>query len=292
MIRYETSDTTFDDLVRQFYIDIAGFDAPAIVPSVEEFEKANTIAFFKKLLFDVSSAVHHHLGRTFVPYVETVEYYNDYINLNYWYDTKAGTYRLNLDEDCISVTSVTWLGTTLTSGTDYRLDKSRESLLFSGSNIAALPDFDSKVSIAATWGYHNNVPLMWRSVATLQSSLNSTDTSFVATLATIANFETYSYIKIDNEFMFVTAVNAGAPYTITVERGVNGTTAVSHNSAVTIYKYQQMANVAQEIRRLVIRAYSLRDASRNVYVSGEEIRELVETEFSLNIAGRVLFGIE
>lgn len=293
MKHYRNAYTTLDDVTRQFLIDNAALEHASNVDALITLAQTNTVTYLKRLLFDVSSTIHNYLGRTFVPYQETVSYYSNYTNTEFWYDKKAQAYKLNLDEDCLSVTSVAVDDVALTASSGYRLanlNRTPNDVLILAS-VPTLSTFESSIDITALWGYHENYSNAWSSIGTLQADISSTSaTTFVATAGTVALFETYAYLKIDSEFMFVTSVLTTAPYTITVERGVNGTTAATHSSGTTVSAYQQMANVAQETRRLVIRAYSLRDASNNVYVSGEEIRELVETEFSLNINGRVVFG--
>lgn len=292
MKHYRNAYTTLDDVTRQFYVDNAALDHASSVEALITLAQANTVTYLKRLLFDVSSAIHNQLGRTFIPYQESVSYYSDYTNTEFWYDRKAQVYKLNLDEDCLSVTSVSVDDVALTVSSGYRLgnaNRTPNNTLILAS-VPSLSTFESSIDIVGIWGYHENYSNAWSSIGTLQAGITDSATSFVATAGTVASFETYSYLKIDNEFLFVTSVDTDTPYTITVERGVNGTTAASHLIAATISAYQQMPNVAQETRRLVIRAYSLRDASNNVYVSGEEVRELVETEFRLNIPGRVTFG--
>ena len=60
--------------------------------------------------------------------------------------------------------------------------------------------------------------------------------------------------------------------TLTVRRGVNGTTAATHSSGATIYVYKPMEEVVHAVKRLAAWLYAQRDApfTKQIQVIGGE----------------------
>ncbi len=93
------------------------------------------------------------------------------------------------------------------------------------------------VSITGVWGYGDGLsatPWATTSVTGTVATANGTSLTLAGNGPIVAG----QTIKIGDEQMFVSAVTAGATGPATVERGVNGTTAVAHTGeAITIAKY-------------------------------------------------------
>jgi hypothetical protein len=70
-----------------------------------------------------------------------------------------------------------------------------------------------------------------------------------------------SLLKIDNELMVVGDRNP-ANNTLTVKRGVNGTTSVSHDEVATIYRFQPDEIIARAARRLASWYYFRKSTAR------------------------------
>ena len=92
------------------------------------------------------------------------------------------------------------------------------------------------LAIAGTWGYSND-----RTEAkTTTGTVSSTVTSFgVNDASGLSSIET---LLIDSEQMYLTGISSN---TLTVERGVNGTTAASHSAGASVYVYEYPALVVQ-----------------------------------------------
>lgn len=107
------------------------------------------------------------------------------------------------------------------------------------------------ITVNGIWGWHDRPAEMWRVTGdTVQNNpLNSSTTSLTVTDADGADsegsfprFQVGQLLKIENEFLRVTAVNT-LSNVLTVLRGVNGTTATSHALNTPIYAYQPPAEL-------------------------------------------------
>lgn len=159
---------------------------------------------------------------------------------------------LQLDRDLIGVTSLktdlngarsyseTW------TTTDYDLEpynaaideKPYTQIRITPQGTKSFPAARKGVEIAGKWGW-------WErrvSVGTLNAAI-STTTATTVTMAANHTVKPLMTILVDSEQMFVSEVSSN---TITVERGVNGTTAATHDngSAVTRYVYPDQVSGA------------------------------------------------
>jgi hypothetical protein len=125
-------------------------------------------------------------------------------------------------------------------------------LLMAGSSFTWATSPVQAVSISGIWGWHDRWTEAWRNSAdTVQNNpLSSSATSLSVTDAdgSDSNSETPRFqvghlLKIESEYVRVLAVNT-VSNTLTVLRGVNGTTAVAHLQNTPIYTYQPPADVA------------------------------------------------
>jgi len=102
------------------------------------------------------------------------------------------------------------------------------------------------LSILGSWGYTADTV----SVTTSDAISSTTATSASVTSAT--NLGPAQTILIDSEQLYVTAISGN---TLTVERGVNGTTAATH-SGVTVYRYDYPELIVQaclDLSKIVFR---------------------------------------
>lgn len=128
------------------------------------------------------------------------------------------------------------------------------------------------VTIAGTWGYNVDWSNAW--LNTLQTVTNgggidADDTSFTVTDVDAANangitpaFSTGNLIQIDTEWLEVTATNTSTN-TVTVKRGMNGSTAAAHAQGTAVYAFQ----VEEQIKRAVIRQAGFQYAKQSAYDS-------------------------
>lgn len=230
-----------------------------------------------KILEHSSRVIDDYVGDgTFGPTVETRLYDLGSGDLRYdprYYMRDVGIatseYRASvvpLDRWIISATTVTayadsarTTSQTLTAGlaNDYILEPYNNipkfRLKLTENTTKALGAGQQVLSIAGTWGWdersHTN--------GSLDGAVSSTtSTSIVVTLVgTLAPGVT---IKVDSEQMYVTAVSSNNR-TLTVIRGVNGTTAATHLTATTVYHIEYPNDVTIACMEIARTQYRNRD---------------------------------
>lgn len=186
----------------------------------------------------------------------------------------AARQRVCLDDDLLTVTSVTLLDTTagtslgtVTADTDYFLvddrgayegPRFREFLLHGRGTITQTGYGHRVCSFAGIWGYSNE------SVVLTDLAAAMTDTTGT-TASLTATAEIGMTLLVGSEQLYVTAVSGSGPYAATVVRGVNGTTAATHlvNAAVSRYRYPR------EVADCVLRIAQRRWTSRNAGLTGD-----------------------
>ena len=110
--------------------------------------------------------------------------------------------------------------------------------------------FDSgqqTLSILGSWGYTADTV----SVTTSDAISSTTATSASVTSAT--NLGPAQAILIDSEQLYITGISGN---TLTVERGINGTTAATHSGGATVYRYDYPELVVQaclDLAKIVFR---------------------------------------
>lgn len=123
---------------------------------------------------------------------------------------------------------------TLVEGTDYRLwplnrvntPAWRIELLSRGTQLSTWPRGQSSVRLTGQFGYSNEQ----RSAGTLGAEVSSASVTSV-TMTAGHSVEVGHTIVIDSEQLYV---SGRAGDTLTVERGVNGTTAATHTNATAV----------------------------------------------------------
>jgi hypothetical protein len=208
--------------------------------------------------------------RTFYPRSETR-----------YYDHPENTARLKVDDDLLEVTTFTTNnGDDSVSASDYylmcgdsynltpydrivmKLDGGQPNLLYSGTPQKAN-------AVTGMWGYHEDWDAAWQdSNDTVQddggidasvTTITVSDADGADIYGITPRFKVQRLLKIDDEYVYVTAVNTSTDK-LTVIRGVNGTTAAVHDNGATIYVYQPMVEVAHAVKRLAAWLYGQRDA--------------------------------
>ena len=257
-------------------------------------ESANTQAYYKRLIREVSAAIASKHNRVFVSYDQTLTLRRGYMQgHNLWGEVYE--YRLRLPDDILSITSITWVGTVLTSS-EYRLadENAHPNIEIAADRDAIstlLPaDFDENVTIVGAFGYHRDPDNMWLdSGDTVQDSpLSSSDTTLNVTSG--GNFEVMQHVRIESEYLLITAIVDNA---LTVERGVNGSTKAAHVSGKQIDKFVQTPEIEQEARRLAIRHFHLRggiDGGKSFIVTAETAIEIDPNDVKVVVATRYVFG--
>lgn len=142
------------------------------------------------------------------------------------------------------------------------------------------------MSIAGTWGYNVDYANAW--IDTLQvipaANLTISAISFVVSNVDAPNslgltpaLSAGNLIQVDTEMMEVTATDITAN-TVTVRRGVNGSTAAAHTAGTAIYSYQ----VEEAIKRATYRQAGLLYAKMGAY-DNVTIQDLSAVTFTADV---------
>ena len=104
------------------------------------------------------------------------------------------------------------------------------------------------LAIAGTWGYSNDLS---GSLTTTGAITSTTVVSWGVNDA--SNLEIATTILVDSEQMYITGISSN---TLTVERGVNGTTAATHSAGADVYTYiypSDVVSVCLDLGRIFFR---------------------------------------
>lgn len=144
---------------------------------------------------------------------------------------------------------------------DIELRRSRGAAFYSGialltNSIQWASDPNnlrrSPIAINGIWGYGGR----WRAVTTLSATITDSATSIA--VGAITGLEQELLIKVGDELMIVEITPTASP--ITVERGVNGSTATAHNIGATLYEFEP-DYVARRFIKRIVQWYSELDKS-------------------------------
>lgn len=202
--------------------------------------------------------------RRFWPLVET-RYY-DY----------PGPWALRLDDDLLEVTTLTnGDGETLTENTHfylYPLSDSVKHRIEIRRDVGEVFQYRStgqrQISVAGIWGWHDDWANAWADtgdavadaggITAAATSITVTDVDGADAWGLQPRLKADALIRIDSEYLWITAANTSAN-ALTVVRGVNGSTAATHDAAADIYLYQPPADVVQFVTRWVAYMYDQKD---------------------------------
>jgi hypothetical protein len=110
------------------------------------------------------------------------------------------------------------------------------------------------VQIAGVWGYGDGISATpYISDTTTAEALDASETGVDVTSAT--NLSAGQLILVESEQMYIYSISTN---TLTVERGVNGTTAATHDTGKTIYIYQYPSDIRQACIDLSVALYQNR----------------------------------
>jgi hypothetical protein len=242
MMPFEVYLTTLTNVLNQM-------GGSAVTDAADDANKVNWIAA-------ASSVIQAECHRSFEPYRATVLYDATGEGVSPTsLDLEAGHWLLDLktltngDSSVIASTSYILRGRGYPK---YRIE------LLSGTTWTYDTDPQSALSLDAIWGYHEDYDHAWIVTGdTVQDNpLSDSATSLTVTDAdgTDARFRTRfgvgMLLKIEDEYLRVRAVNT-VTNTLTVTRGVNGTTAAAHVVTTPIYSWAVAPDVEQACVQLV-----------------------------------------
>jgi len=190
-------------------------------------------------------------NRHFSPYSKTIQH------------TPQASDELTLRDDLLALTSIISNDGTSIPVSDVRLlpgsgQPASYLVLEDGRAFTWQGARDGAIAVTGMWGWHDDYDHAWRdSDDALAASLDATSTAVIVALAHLPDsagetprFQVGQLLRIDDEFMAVTGIeldDQGAD-TLTVVRGVNGTTATSHTLSTQIDIYLP----PEDIRALAI----------------------------------------
>lgn len=179
-----------------------------------------------------------------------------------YYDHPVDATQLRVDKDLLEVSEFTTQNTEteVTSGQYYlmcagsynmtpadrivlKTDSARTRLLYTGT-------LQKANAVTGTWGYHEDWDNAWQSSGDAIADDGGIDAAVTAITVTDADgadiygvtprFKVGQTLKAGDEFMYLTAISSN---TLTVIRGINGSTAAVHDADVAIYVYRPMRDI-------------------------------------------------
>ena len=167
-------------------------------------------------------------ARGYAPYSITTW---QYPQRGIWYGAE-----LILDDPLLSLTTLTNGDGTVVTASDYVLVPANRYPIYgvslkTSNGVVWQPGTGGEnqqvISVAGVWGFHEDYPNAWKaSGATLSAAIISTSaTTFTCTTGILTAGQ---LIRIDSEWMSGSAVAVSTSDTITVVRGIHGSTAATH----------------------------------------------------------------
>lgn len=208
-----------------------------------------------------------------------------------YYDHPADASVLKVDDDLLEVTTFTTQnGDEDVAAADYYLMCGTSYNLMPYDRLAMISDGDMPVllysdrlqkanALTGIWGYHEGWAAAWQdSNDTVQddpltaaaATLTVADVDGKGIYGLSPRFKVQMLLKIGDEYAYVSGKNESAN-TLTVRRGVNGTTAAAHDKDTAIYVYQPMEEIAHAVKRLAGWLYMQRDAGYTDQLATVEI---------------------
>lgn len=267
MSRYPSALTTVEAVGRQLK---KADPAAALTPQQAQYD--DFYDYMSDVVPQVSDYITGECDRSFVPYKEDKTLYFNDLARDEQYDSLRRF--LWLPDELLVVSSVTWNGTAL-AATDYRLVTSDGAaawgITFNPSPSVSLgwsSEFNEGIVISGIWGCHDNISAMWSTVDSTVTLANSTVTTITVTGS--ASYEIWQYLRCESEYMQVT--DKPSSTTLTVIRGVNGTTAAAH-AAQPLQVYMPVKDIRLAATRLAAFMYEKRtDVGGTVQIGDASFR--------------------
>lgn len=152
-------------------------------------------------------------------------------------------------------------GTTLAT-TDYELQRPDERYPYTDLKLetSALP-INDVLTITGLWGYRSYYEsAAWSTAGALASDITASATSM-----TLAGLSAGALLKIGTEFCRATAVSGS---TVTLQRGVNGTTAAAHLTGATVSVFVPEPTIQRAAARAAAFAWARRGAFEQATFDG------------------------
>lgn len=245
------------------------------VPTEGETQFDDYLAFMAEFLPMISEEVSQLCGGlTFIPYLDTKEWTTQDLAESSFFIGILGGSRLYFQDFLLELDELLFFGETMTEFDfddltgNYILQPRRDfpysKIDFQLSAISlAVTSASQRITVEGFWGYHTDPSQLY--FATVDTSITiATASATSITVAKITAYETWQYIRMEDEIMLITA--RADTTKLTVERGVNGTTAIAHTSKpITIIK------PPRDIQSLAVYFAALAYENRNTLVADIEL---------------------
>jgi hypothetical protein len=208
----------------------------------------------RKIAEAASRMIDKYCGRTF--YVESRTWYFDGAGARLWVPDLLTVTTLKTDEDGDATYENTF------ETTDYILyplntyPKTYIEISNDGDYGGFGGGVKKAVQIAGVWGYGDGISATPYIVDTTLTAAISSTSATTCTVTAVTNLSPGQTILIDSEQMFIYSIST---LTLTVERGVNGTTAATHSNGASLYIYQYPYDVWQACLALASAIYQNRN---------------------------------
>ncbi len=170
-------------------------------------------------------------------------------------------------------------------GTDYRLHWKFTEVGDFLNTVASIYGVKSRLWVAGTWVFHNAYADSWTPVDTLSAAIVSASATTI-TVSAPSSPDIHGHtpriapghlIQIDSEWLDVVDVNTG---TLTVVRGVNGSTAATHLISAPVSVFHVEPPIAHAVARQVGLLYARRGAFNSTTFDGIGTTQYPEDELA------------
>lgn len=187
-------------------------------------------------LSSASASIERHTQRHFLPSQKSITH-----TIN-----RHNRRELLLSEDLLSLQAVINGDDTNIDLEDVHQVASSILSLINGAQFNTDEALEKSITVTGIWGYCPNWDTAWldSNDSVQDGSLSSSATSITvndATAGTKPRFQVGQLLRIEDEYLSITAINSN---TLSVNRGVQGTSASSHSNGATIEIYQVPADIA------------------------------------------------
>ncbi len=210
-----------------------------------------------------TAQVDRYTGRTFLPVIASrlFNWCSPRLLLFRGFDLLELTTILNGDGTPIDPSAIITLGGINGPLVGVELDVTKAFFVYQATKTRAL-------TVTGVWGWHDDYANAWKPSG---DSIPAGGITANATTFTVANvsgpdgwnlsprFQSGQLLKVESEYMHLVAVNSSTN-TLTVVRGVNGSTAATHAASAPISIYMPPADIAEIALRWAGWLYKMEDA--------------------------------
>lgn len=208
------------------------------------------------------------MPRRFVPWYGAHNYDLLYESCGGWIDAYAE--KLKLNRDLLSLVSIEQDGTAIDAADTLELPRGDQTtrtikLINSALWDMSVTNYEGAIEIIGEWGYHDRPSQRWKlsgselqaDIDAVQTTLTVDDADGTGIWGDAPRFSEGQLIKIDDEWLSIRDIAIGTdpnPDTLTVLRGMQGTTAAIHTAAATVSIWNPPMPVLHYATRAVILA--------------------------------------